>query len=140
MCRHLACPRQGAPGTGKTTLLRDVAHLLADTFQCVLRGSCISGGPGCLGIAWRCMYRTRCLLVKCQAGPLLHRCTFPCPTSALNPHSRNVVVVDTSNEVAGDASVPHPCIGSARRMMVRDKRMQHDTMVEATANHNPDVS
>lgn len=34
---------QGAPGTGKTTLLRDVAHLLADTFQCVLRGSCIQG-------------------------------------------------------------------------------------------------
>lgn len=50
------------------------------------------------------------------------------------------MLVDTSNEVAGDASVPHPCIGAARRMMVRDRRAQHDTMVEAVANHNPAVS
>jgi len=51
-----------------------------------------------------------------------------------------VVVVDTSNEVAGDSIEPHDCIGGARRMMVRHRSAQHETMVEAVQNHNPDVS
>ncbi len=63
----------------------------------------------------------------------------PCHPSPPPHCSRNVVLVDPSNECAGDSSVPHPCIGAARRMMVHDKRAQHDTMVEAVANHNPDV-
>ncbi|KAL4443459.1 hypothetical protein ABPG75_011196 [Micractinium tetrahymenae] len=75
----------GGPGTGKTTLLRDVALLLSDTFN------------------------------------------------------RQVVIVDTSNEVAGDGIVPHGCIGGARRMMVPHRQQQHNTMIEAVQNHNPDV-
>ncbi|EFN57410.1 hypothetical protein CHLNCDRAFT_21069 [Chlorella variabilis] len=74
---------QGGPGVGKTTLLRDVASLLSDTF------------------------------------------------------SQKVVVVDTSNEVAGDGSEPHACIGSARRMMVPSQ--QHSVMIETVQNHMPDV-
>jgi stage III sporulation protein SpoIIIAA len=32
---------------------------------------------------------------------------------------KRVVVVDTSNEIAGDGDIPHPAIGKARRMQVR---------------------
>lgn len=53
--------------------------------------------------------------------------------------SRQVVIVDTSNEVAGDGDIPHDCIGGARRMMVPNRKVQHDVMVEAVQNHNPDV-
>jgi hypothetical protein len=31
---------------------------------------------------------------------------------------RRVVIVDTSNEIGGDGDIPHPGIGSARRMQV----------------------
>ena len=31
---------------------------------------------------------------------------------------RRVVIVDTSNEIGGDGDVPHPAVGSARRMQV----------------------
>jgi AAA domain (dynein-related subfamily) len=75
----------GAPGVGKTTLLRDITRLLSDRFK------------------------------------------------------RSVVVVDTSNEIAGDGSVPHACVGRARRLMVKDRRHQADVLVEAVQNHNPQV-
>ena len=52
---------------------------------------------------------------------------------------KRVVVVDTSNEIAGGGSVPHPCIGRARRIPVRDRRHQHDTLIEAVQNHTPEV-
>ena len=52
----------GKPGVGKTTLLREVARVLADDFR------------------------------------------------------KRVVIVDTSNEIAGDGDIPHPAIGRARRM------------------------
>jgi len=29
-----------------------------------------------------------------------------------------VVIIDTSNEIAGDGDIPHPAIGRARRMQV----------------------
>ena len=32
---------------------------------------------------------------------------------------KRVVIIDTSNEIAGDGDVPHPGIASARRMQVR---------------------
>ena len=51
----------------------------------------------------------------------------------------NVVVVDTSNEIAGDGIVPHDCIGFARRMMVRSLDAQSDVMVECVQNHTPRV-
>ena len=75
----------GRPGLGKTTLLREMARVLADEAN------------------------------------------------------KRVVVVDTSNEIAGDGDVPHPAIGRARRMQVRHVAQQHDVMIEAVENHMPEV-
>jgi len=50
-----------------------------------------------------------------------------------------VVIVDTSNEIGGDGDVPHPGIGSARRMQVRIATEQHQVMIEAVENHMPQV-
>jgi stage III sporulation protein SpoIIIAA len=52
---------------------------------------------------------------------------------------KRVVVVDTSNEIAGDGDIPHPAIGKARRMQVRTPQMQHEVMIEAVENHMPQV-
>jgi stage III sporulation protein SpoIIIAA len=52
---------------------------------------------------------------------------------------KRVVIVDTSNEIAGDGDVPHPAIGKARRMQVREPTLQHEVMIEAVENHNPEV-
>lgn len=75
----------GRPGVGKTTMLREMARVLADT-----------------------------------------------------AHKR-VVIVDTSNEIAGDGDVPHPAIGKARRMQVPKPALQHAVMIEAVENHMPQV-
>ena len=75
----------GRPGVGKTTMLREVARVLAD-----------------------------------------------------HAHKR-VVIVDTSNEIAGDGDVPHPGIGRARRMQVNAPSEQHAVMIEAVENHMPEV-
>ncbi len=52
---------------------------------------------------------------------------------------KRVVVVDTSNEIAGDGDIAHPAIGKARRMQVRTPSMQHEVMIEAVENHMPQV-
>ena len=52
---------------------------------------------------------------------------------------KRVVVVDTSNEIAGDGDIPHPGIGRARRMQVRTPAHQHAVMIEAVENHMPEV-
>ncbi len=75
----------GRPGLGKTTMLREIARVLADEGQ------------------------------------------------------KRVVIVDTSNEIAGDGDVPHPAIGRARRMQVPRVAQQHDVMIEAVENHMPEV-
>ena len=75
----------GRPGLGKTTMLREMARVLAD-----------------------------------ESG-------------------KRVVIVDTSNEIAGDGDVPHPAIGRARRMQVPHVARQHDVMIEAVENHMPEV-
>lgn len=75
----------GKPGTGKTTMLREVARVLADDFV------------------------------------------------------KRVVIVDTSNEIAGDGDIPHPGIGRARRMQVARPAEQHNVMIEAVENHMPEV-
>lgn len=75
----------GRPGVGKTTMLREVARVLADDLR------------------------------------------------------KRVVVVDTSNEIAGDGDIPHPAIGHARRMQVATPTMQHAVMIEAVENHMPEV-
>ena len=75
----------GRPGVGKTTMLREMARVLAD--------------------------------------------------DAL----KRVIIVDTSNEIAGDGDVPHPAIGYARRMQVSTPNAQHGVMIEAVENHMPEV-
>jgi stage III sporulation protein SpoIIIAA len=75
----------GRPGIGKTTMLREVARVLADDFK------------------------------------------------------KRVIVVDTSNEIAGDGDIPHPAIGHARRMQVPTPTLQHAVMIEAVENHMPEV-
>jgi len=52
---------------------------------------------------------------------------------------RRVVVIDTSNEIAGDGDIPHPAIGRARRMQVARPEQQHQVMIEAVENHMPEV-
>jgi len=52
---------------------------------------------------------------------------------------KRVVIVDTSNEIAGDGDVPHPGIGRARRMQVPQPSQQHGVMIEAVENHMPEV-
>lgn len=75
----------GAPGIGKTTMLREVARVLADDLK------------------------------------------------------KRVIVIDTSNEIAGDGDIPHPAIGHARRMQVASPTKQHAVMIEAVENHMPEV-
>ncbi len=75
----------GRPGVGKTTMLREVARVLADDL------------------------------------------------------GKRVVIVDTSNEIAGDGDIPHPAIGRARRMQVPTPSLQHAVMIEAVENHMPEV-
>jgi stage III sporulation protein SpoIIIAA len=75
----------GKPGVGKTTMLREVARVLAEEL------------------------------------------------------SKRVVVVDTSNEIAGDGDIPHEGIGRARRMMVPTPELQHQVMIEAVQNHTPEA-
>ncbi|MGQ9525370.1 MAG: R3H domain-containing nucleic acid-binding protein [Armatimonadota bacterium] len=53
--------------------------------------------------------------------------------------NKRVVVVDTSNEIAGDGDIPHPAIGHARRMQVAQPDQQHAVMIEAVENHMPEV-
>ena len=52
---------------------------------------------------------------------------------------QRVVIVDTSNEIAGDGDIPHPAIGRARRMQVPTTDKQHEVMIEAVENHMPEV-
>ena len=53
--------------------------------------------------------------------------------------SKRVIIVDTSNEIAGDGDIPHPGIGRARRMQVPSPELQHAVMIEAVENHMPEV-
>lgn len=51
---------------------------------------------------------------------------------------KRVVIIDTSNEIAGDGDIPHPAIGTARRMQVSQPEHQHSIMIEAVENHTPE--
>jgi len=53
--------------------------------------------------------------------------------------TKRVVIVDTSNEIGGDGDVPHPAVGRARRMQVTTPSLQHEVMIEAVENHNPEA-
>ena len=75
----------GKPGVGKTTIIREIARVLADEME------------------------------------------------------KRVVIIDTSNEIAGDSDIPHSGIGRARRMQVAKTELQHQVMIEAVENHMPQV-
>ena len=51
---------------------------------------------------------------------------------------KRVVIVDTSNEIAGDGDIPHPGIGRVAAMQVRTPALQHAVMIEAVENHMPE--
>lgn len=53
--------------------------------------------------------------------------------------NKRVIVIDTSNEIAGDGDIPHKGIGRARRMQVARPELQHAVMIEAVENHTPEV-
>lgn len=53
--------------------------------------------------------------------------------------NKRVVIIDSSNEIAGDGDIPHPAIGRARRMQVSRPELQHQVMIEAVENHMPEV-
>lgn len=75
----------GKPGVGKTTIIREIARVLADEME------------------------------------------------------KRVIIIDTSNEIAGDSDIPHSGIGRARRMQVSKTEFQHQVMLEAVENHMPEV-
>lgn len=71
--------------------------------------------------------------------PGIGKTTMLREAARLLAESKRVVVVDTSNEIGGDGDVPHPAVGSARRMQVSTPSLQHEVMIEAVENHNPEV-
>ena len=60
-------------------------------------------------------------------------------TARILAESKRVIIVDTSNEIGGDGDVPHPAVGRARRMQVSTPSLQHEVMIEAVENHNPEA-
>lgn len=72
-------------------------------------------------------------------GPGSGKTTIVRDATRLLAERYNTVIVDTSNEIAGDGDIPHPCVGQARRMMVPSIREQGKVMVECVQNHTPDV-
>ena len=83
-------------------------------------------------------------IVKSKRSVLLLGVPGVGKTSVLREYARilsemgsRVEIVDTSNEIAGDADAPHRSVGQARRMMVRHRDEQHMVMIEAVQNHMP---
>ncbi len=71
--------------------------------------------------------------------PGIGKTTMLREAARLLAEKKRVVIVDTSNEIGGDGDVPHPAVGRARRMQVSTPSLQHEVMIEAVENHNPEV-
>jgi stage III sporulation protein SpoIIIAA len=71
--------------------------------------------------------------------PAVGKTTMLRETARILAANKRVVIVDTSNEIAGDGDIPHPAIGRARRMQVAKPALQHEVMIEAVENHMPEV-
>lgn len=56
-----------------------------------------------------------------------------------NEMEKRVVIVDTSNEIAGDNDISHVAVGRARRLQVKNSNLQHQSLIEAVENHMPEV-
>jgi stage III sporulation protein SpoIIIAA len=71
--------------------------------------------------------------------PAVGKTTMLREAARLLAETKRVVIVDTSNEIGGDGDVPHPAVGRARRMQVATPSLQHEVMIEAVENHNPEA-
>ena len=71
--------------------------------------------------------------------PGIGKTTMLREAARLLAETKRVVIVDTSNEIGGDGDVPHPAVGRARRMQVKEPSLQHEVMIEAVENHNPEA-
>ena len=71
--------------------------------------------------------------------PAVGKTTLLREAARLLAETKRVVIVDTSNEIGGDGDVAHPAVGRARRMQVSKPSLQHEVMIEAVENHNPEV-
>jgi stage III sporulation protein SpoIIIAA len=71
--------------------------------------------------------------------PAVGKTTLLREAARILAETRRVIIVDTSNEIGGDGDVPHPAVGKARRMQVSEPMLQHEVMIEAVENHNPEV-
>src|SRR3990172_6146567 len=71
--------------------------------------------------------------------PAVGKTTMLREAARILAETKRVVIVDTSNEIGGDGDVPHPAVGRARRMQVSAPTLQHEVMIEAVENHNPEV-
>lgn len=71
--------------------------------------------------------------------PGIGKTTMLREAARIRAENSRVVIVDTSNEIGGDGDVPHPAVGRARRMQVSNPTLQHEVMIEAVENHNPEV-
>jgi stage III sporulation protein SpoIIIAA len=79
----------------------------------------------------------RSLLILGRPG--IGKTTMLREAARMMAESKRVIIVDTSNEIGGDGDVPHPAVGQARRMQVATPSLQHEVMIEAVENHNPEV-
>jgi stage III sporulation protein SpoIIIAA len=77
------------------------------------------------------------LLILGQPG--IGKTTMLREAARILSEKKRVIIVDTSNEIGGDGDVPHPAVGRARRMQVAMPSLQHEVMIEAVENHNPEV-
>ncbi len=71
--------------------------------------------------------------------PGIGKTTMLRESARIMAENKRVIIVDTSNEIGGDGDVPHPAVGKARRMQVATPTLQHEVMIEAVENHNPEV-
>ncbi len=92
---------------------------------------------GTLDIIADCIDSGKSLLILGRPG--IGKTTMLREAARVLSAKKRVVIVDTSNEIGGDGDVPHPAVGSARRLQVPKPALQHEVMIEAVENHNPEV-
>lgn len=73
------------------------------------------------------------------APPGFGKTTLAREYSRLKSSTNQLIIIDTSNEIAGDDQIPHECIGDSRRMMVPSIKDQYLILQECVRNHNPDI-
>ncbi|HEY9089383.1 MAG TPA: R3H domain-containing nucleic acid-binding protein [Anaerolineaceae bacterium] len=92
---------------------------------------------GTLGIMQDLIESGKSVLILGRPG--IGKTTILREAARILAENKRVIIVDTSNEIGGDGDVPHPAVGRARRMQVATPSLQHEVMIEAVENHNPEV-